>query len=577
MNPISFSILPRVPRSFRAALFAAAFCLLGCGKASPPSPQSATPRPVTTSAANSIHFTDVAAASGLHFQWPRLPRPTRNLESFGTGCSFLDYDNDGWQDILLVAKPHCILYHNMGNGQFEQVTEASGIAAIQGDWKGCAVGDYDGDGYLDIVLTGYRRLAVLHSEQGRRFTDVTKAAGLDPNNRNHWGSGAGFMDLRGNGLLDLVILNYVVFNDKEPQFCELRPGIKTGCPPSSYKPEFGELWQNLGGGKFKDATASSGMQDTNGKGLVVGFVDPDNTGRMDFYIGNDGTPAEFMHNAGGLRFRNIGVEAGVAYLETTHPLAAMTADWGDYDRDGRMDLIVTNFSDHPNAIFRNIGGGPFENVGDQTGITGPTTKPLGFGGKWLDFDNDGWLDMAIANGHVYDAVDKVHPGMTFRQPMMLFQNLFGNQFVDLVPTLGGDVAKPLLGRGLATGDFDNDGRVDILIVDYEGAPVLLHNESQTQNHWITLDLRGSGPNHFAYGAQVTARAGKEQWVGQVSPASSYLSSSDPRVHFGLGKTTKLDSITIRWPDGKKEELHNLPIDRIVTVSQGKGITPPASH
>jgi hypothetical protein len=380
------------------------------------------------------------------------------------------------------------------------------------------------------------------------------------------------MDLSGTGRLDLVLLNYVIFGPHEPQYCEVRVGVKSGCPPSSYRPEFGELWQNVGGGRFKDITASSGMKRTHGKALVLAFADVDGDGRMDFYIGNDGTPAELMHNVGGMRFKNAGVGTGLAFGTLAHPMAAMGADWADYDRDGRLDLAVSGFSDESYMVYHALGGGLFEQASDRTGLAGPTYKPLGFGTKWLDFDNDGWPDLMFVNGHVYDNVNVIDPLTTFRQPMMLFHNEQGKQFVDLVPQMGGEVARPLLGRGLATGDFDNDGRMDFLVVDYEGEPRLFHNVSQTPNHWITLDLRGKGFNPFAYGAQVTARAGKAQWVGQVSPASSYLSSSDPRIHFGLGPVTTLDSVVIRWSDGRRDVLRSVAANRILRVEQEHGIT-----
>jgi enediyne biosynthesis protein E4 len=521
-----------------------------------------------------ILFEDVAQSAGITFRWPQQPRPMRNLEAFGCGCAFLDYDNDGWQDILLVAAPHVLLYRNLGNGHFQDVTESTGLSRIAGDWKGCAVGDYDGDGRLDLVLTGYRRLALLKNDGAGRFIDVTTRAGLDPTNRRHWGSSAGFMDLTGSGRLDLVILNYVIFNEHEKQYCEDTPGIRIGCPPSVYRPEFGELWRNVGGGKFKDVTASSGMKKTGGKALVVAFVDAYGDGRMSFYIGNDGMPGDFMHNLGNMRFRDDGLASGLAHGNQDHNMAAMGADWADYDRDGRMDLTVTDFSNEPYGLFHCTGHGLYEQTSDAMGLSGPTYKPLGFGAKWLDMDNDGWPDIVFSNGHVYDRTHDVDPSTTFREPLMLFHNEQGKQLTDLVPQMGGQLARDLLGRGLATGDFDNDGRVDFLVVDYEGAPALFHNVSQTANHWITLDLRGRAPNRFAYGAQVTAWSGKQRWIGQVSPASSYLSSSDPRVHFGLGSVTKLDRIEIRWSTGDRETLTNVDADHFYTITEGTGKAAP---
>ncbi len=464
------------------------------------------------------------------------------------------------------------------------------------------MGDYDGDGRLDLLLTGYHSLALLRNEEdsgpeiggGIRpssvlrlpslsapgqhrssvirhpsFRDVTREAGLDPHNRGHWGSSAGFMDLTGSGRLDLVLLNYVVFGPKEPQYCELIQGVRSGCPPRTYRPEFPELWKNAGSGRFVDVTSASGLRATHGKALVLAFADVDGDGRMDFYIGNDGEPADLMRNLGGLRFRNVALQSNVAYDASDKALAAMAADWADYDRDGRLDLVVTGFSNESYAVYHAEGKGLFKETSDALGIAGPTYKPLGFGAKWIDLDNDGWPDIVFANGHVYDNAQSIDPLSSFRQPLMIFHNLRGKEFVDRVPRMDGEAAEPILGRGLASGDFDNDGRVDFLVVDYEGEPRLFHNVSPASSHWITLDLRARQGNRFAYGAQVRARAGDEQWVGQVSPASSYLSSSDPRVHFGLGQTRKLDSLAIRWPDGRSEKIRDVAADRILRVEEGQ--------
>jgi len=556
----------------------------GCGgRQGTPGPTTGRQAPVSTAASpvdpssNLIRFIDIAEKSGIAYIYPKQPRPLRNLEAFGCGCAALDYDDDGWMDILLVTAPHPILYHNRGDGTFEDVTVTSGLAQLKGDWKGCAAADFDSDGKMDLMLLGYRRRALLRNVDGPRFVDVTKGSGLEPSNRNHWGTSAGFMDLDGSGNLSLVLLNYVIFGPKEPQYCEMMPGVKTGCPPATYEPEFPELWKNDGAGRFTDITASSGLKAAHGKSLVVAFADMDDDGKIDFYIGNDGTPAELMRNLGHLKFRNIGKASGAATGEAGSAVAAMGADWGDFDRDGRPDLAVSAFSNESYLLLRNAGHGLFEHFETAAGIAGPTLKPLGFGTKWLDFDNDGWPDLIFVNGHVYDISERIDPNTHFYQPIMLFHNVadhydvMARRFVDLTPTMSGRVAEPILGRGLATADFDNDGRMDALAIDYEGHPLLLHNESQTPNHWVGLDLRGIGRNRFAYGAIVTARSGAEVWTGIVSPASSYLSSSDPRIHFGLGPVSKLESVSIRWPDGRKQEVHDVVVDKMNRVEEGRGV------
>jgi len=565
-------------RTLPAALCLAVLAATGCRHSTPPPASSAAHTGTSgtgqaASQSDGIRFEDVAEKAGIQYVYPKQPRPMRNLEAFGCGCAAFDFDDDGWMDILLVSRPHPILYHNRKNGTFEDVTAASGLDRLDGDWKGCAIGDYDNDGRLDIVLTGYHCLALMRNMDGRRFQDVTRQAGLDPANRNHWGSSAGFMDLDGTGRLALVILNYVVFGPKEPQYCELLPGVRTGCPPATYKPEFAEIWEGRGDGTFREISAKAGISSTHGRALVVAFCDVDGNGKPDIYIGNDGTAAELLLNRGNMQFVNAGRSSGVAVGQSGSPVAAMGVDWGDFDCDGRMDLAVSAFSNEPYEVMRNLGGSVFEHSENVVGIAGPTLKPLGFGTKWVDFDNDGWLDLTFANGHVYDASGRIDPQTPFYEPIMLFHNVAdryetsARSFVDIVGAMGAAVSRPMLGRGLATADFDNDGRTDILVVDYEGPPMLLHNASETHNHWITLDLRTDGANRFGYGATVVVRSGPMRWVSFVSPASSYLSSSDPRLHFGLGAVSRLDTVTVRWSDGSMETRRNVPVDRIIRITR----------
>ena len=504
----------------------------------------------------------------MTYSWPPERKPLTILDAIGGGCAFLDYDQDGWLDILLVTKPHARLWRNDGKGKFTQITEQAGLQAVQGHWRGCAVGDYDGDGVPDLLLTGYKRLALLQNRSGR-FQDVTQEAGLSPTNRGHWALSAGFMPLGESGRLDLVIVNYVRFGPAEHQYCYLKRGIKSGCPVNHYKPEFPEIWENIGG-RFREAAESAGLGDTHGRAMVVAFADVNNDRRIDFYVGNDGLPAELMINRGGLRFENHGIRSGAAFGPMNHPIAAMGADFADYDRDGRMDLTVTAFADEQYSLLRNAPDGIFEYKSDEAGLTGPTYRTLGFGAAFLDFDNDGWQDIVYANGHVYDNAEAMDPLTTYRQSIQLFHNRPGEPgrtFIDLAADLG--LAWPIVGRGSAVGDCDNDGRQDLLIVDYEGVPLLLRNESESANSWLTLDLRGDKPNTFAYGARVEARAGRERWTAEVSPAKSFLSSSDPRVHLGLGKSAPLDSLVIRWPDGKSQTLNGVKANQVLRIPPPK--------
>ena len=561
---------------------------------------SLSQQPIAT---GGIAFAEVARERGLLHVWPRQPRPMRLRESFGCGCAAFDYDNDGLQDVLLVADPHPVLFRNAG-GSFENVTARAGLAFAEANrqvaagrrrsrmrlrlpdgrshspvWTGAAVGDYDGDGWLDVLLTGYHRLALLKNDSGKAFIDVTADAGLDPANRGHWASSAGFMDLDGDARLDLVVLNYLEFGPASRQYCELAPGVVSACPPQFYAPERSEIWRNAGRGAFEVVPDSHAMHDAHRAAMVLAFTDLDGDNRPDFYIGNDGQRADFMHNLGGMRLENIALQAGLAIDREWAPMAAMGADWADFDRDGLLDLAVTDFQKNGFTLFRQLAcesrpgaaWNGFEEIGKRTGLWQATYDRLGFGAKWLDMDNDSWPDVCYANGHVYDNAGEIKAGETLRQPAMLLRNDCGRRFVDLTPALDPALAKPIVGRGSATADFDNDGRIDVLIVDYEGSPLLFENRSQTANHWLKFDLRGAAPNTFAYGARIAARAQGQLWLGEVSPASSYLSSSDPRIHFGLGELTSLETITIRWPSGRIEELHDVPADQIVRVVEGQGI------
>lgn len=531
---------------------------------------------LNTTVPGGISFVDVAQERGLKYVWPQQPRPMTALDAFGAGCAAFDADNDGWQDVLLVGDPTPSLFHNLGAGQFEDITAASGLKAITGHWTGCAIGDYDGDERLDVLLSGYHQLALFKNLGQSRFQDVTAAAGLDPLNQGYWGASAGFMDLDGDQWLDLVILNYVIYGPDSKKYCEYAPGVRSGCAPRSYPPEQGQIWRNNGSGGFELVPTEQGMQQTHGVGLVLTFSDLDDDGRMDFYIGNDGVVADLLHNRGNLRFDNIASLAGVATSDNGAAVSAMGADWADFNRDGLLDLTVSNWQGDSFVLFQGLGQRLFMDCAKRTKLAQRTMNRMGFGAKWIDFENDGWPDLFFVNGHVYDNSAEIHgPSVPFRQPLSLFWNDQGRQFLDAVPQLGPDIQRTMVGRGSATADFNNDGRVDLLAVDFEGPVMLLENRTETSQHWLKLDLRGKAPNHFAYGARVIGKRGDQIWLAEVSPASSYLSSSDPRIHWGLGEATSLDSLIIRWPSGAQQTLQNLSADRIVQVVEGQPLPEPS--
>ncbi len=520
----------------------------------------------TVSIPKNVSFADVATERGLRFVWPEQPRPMTALDAFGAGCAAFDGDNDGWQDVLLVGDPSPTLFRNVRGGRFEEVTLESGLKAVAGHWTGCAVGDYDGDGLLDILLTGYHQLALFKNVGGLRFELATETAKLDPSNHGYWGASAGFMDLDGDSWLDLVILNYVIYGPDSQKYCEYSPGVRSGCAPKTYLPERGQIWRNTGTGAFELVPSEQGIQQTHGVGLVLAFTDLDADGRMDFYIGNDGVAADLLHNQGQMRFENIASVAGVATSDNGGAVSAMGADWADFNRDGILDLAVTNWHGNSFVLFQGLGQRLFMDCAKLNDLAQRTKNHMGFGAKWIDFENDGWSDLFFVNGHVYDNSAEIHgPSVPFRQPMSLFWNDRGRKFFDMTPQLGADIQRPMVGRGSATADFDNDGRVDLLAVDFEGPAMLLENRTKTKHHWLKLDLRGKTPNVFAYGARVVGKAGNQVWLAEVSPASSYLSSSDPRIHWGLGELTTLETVTIRWPSGSEQTLHNVAADRILRV------------
>ncbi|MBS0263380.1 MAG: CRTAC1 family protein [Planctomycetes bacterium] len=515
-----------------------------------------------------LAFDDQAESRGLRYTWPDQPRPLTALESFGIGCATFDADNDGWQDVLLVGNPVPAFFHNRGNGQFEDQSAASGLQVIAAHWIGVAIADYDADGWLDVLLTGYRKLALYKNVDGLHFQDVTAAAGLDPNNGNFWGSSAGFMDLDGDGWLDLVTMNYVVLGPDTKKYCEYAHGIMSGCGPRRDLPEFARIWRNTGHRGFHLVPAEQTTKQTQGVGLVLAFTDLDDDGRMDIYLGNDGVPADLLRNQGNFRFENIATLSGVSVGDNGQALSAMGADWGDFDRDGRLDLVVTNWFDYSAALFQCVGDRLYVDSAKRNDLARLTRTRLGWGAKWIDFENDGWLDLFIVNGHVLHNSTEIHgAGVPFRQVLELLWNSEGQRFVDVVPQLSAAIQEPMLGRGSATADFDNDGRVDMLGVDLEGPVRLIMNGTRTANHWLKFDLRGKHPNLFAYGARIVGRAGDQQWISEVSPASSYLSSSDPRIHWGLGELPDVESVTIRWPSGQVQTLEHVAADQILRINE----------
>ncbi len=510
-------------------------------------------------------FVDVSARAGLSYHWSiDAKRPLNILQTIGNGCAFLDFDGDGNLDVLLVGE-HVALYRGDGHGHFIDVSAPSGLSDLHGHFLGCAVGDYDNDGFPDIYLSGYRTGVLLHNEHGKRFTDVTVQSGLKP---QPWGTSCSFCDADCDGLLDLYVCNYVAFGqDTVPQLCK-SAGILTACSPLYYEPERGVLYHNRGSGRFEEVTNRWGANSVSGKALGVASAPRTEGAGVQIAIANDEEPGDLLIKQN-QQFVNIGQNAGIGYGPTGHPQGGMGIDWGDYDNDGRLELFVATFESEVKPIYHACADTmQFEDRAASLGAADPLLRSVSFGAKWFDFDNDGWLDLIVSNGHISDNVADFNRSQTYRQPTALLHNEAGSRFTDVSAAGGPDIRRPIVGRGLATGDFDNDGRVDVVVVDSEGAPLLLHNEMQNTGHWIMLKLEGTGKsNRDAFGATVTAAVGGKKLLRFCHSDGSYLSSSDPRVHIGLGTETAAD-ISIVWPDGHKRSYSKLAADRIYRIREG---------
>jgi hypothetical protein len=486
------------------------------------------------------------------------------MEVTGGGAGFLDVDGDGWLDILLVGQRRLALYRNNANGAFTDITQQSGLTAT-GQWMGCAAGDWDNDGRVDLFVAGYRSSRLYHNLGASRFEDVTATAGVSPAG---WASGAAFADVDRDGWLDLYVGRYARFDEHTIRFCAVQ-GVKTACGPEMYDPERGFFYRNEGG-RFREATARFGLAGAHGKTWGVAFGDMDGDGWPDLYLANDEAPCDLYRNHRG-RFVEIGMESGTAYSRDGVRQGGMGADWGDYDNDGRLDLFVTTFFEQPKSLYHNEGNGKFAEVGDVAGLATPTTPYVAFGTRFIDIDNDGWPDLFIANGHVRDNPERIDPAVHFAQPMQLFRNQPGPDgrsrvFQEVSATAGPALQRPIVGRAVASGDFDNDGTVDLLVVDAAGAPLLLHNEAGRRQHWLTarvLNTHGAD----AIGARVAITAGGRRQIAEVSTGGSYFALNDPRVHFGLGAATTVDRMEVHWPSGRVERRANVAVDQVVTVRE----------
>lgn len=541
--------------------------LLTAGCLAGPRPSLGPAGPAGAAAAEPFYFTDQTDSAGLTFRYgePPAERPLSVLETAPGGCAFLDYDLDGRLDVFLAGLTQWGLFRNVGGGRFRDVTpDVSGNP--RGPWMGCAVGDYDNDGYPDVLVTGYRACALLRNLRGRRFQDTAERAGL---RRDLWTTSAAFADIDADGWLDLYVGAYLDYHLGRQDLC--RFGSQwTACGPEMYGPERGRLYRNLGDGRFQDRTEPSGLSAAAGKTWGVGFADYDADGDPDLYLANDQVRANLFRNDGGFRFTEVGTTLGTAYAAGGGVQGGMGVDWADYNGDGRLDLFVPTYVQQENALYRQGADGLFQVVSADVGLSRPTLPYVAFGSGFLDADNNGALDLFVANGHIRSNVDQLGSGESYAQPLQLFANDGSGRFSDVSSRSGPPFRTPLVGRGVAFGDYDDDGRVDILVADLNGSARLLRNESGSKGNWISIQLDGGPRNRDAIGALVTARSSGLTQVRQVTTGRSVLSACDPRVHLGLGAAGQVDAVTVRWPDGKVEAWGRQPAGREVRLSRGSG-------
>ncbi len=518
---------------------------------------------------------------GVHFQY--LAEHTSKkylLETMGAGVALFDFDNDGRLDIFLVngapitapmpkdAIPQKTgpqfwnrLYHQRADGKFEDVTEKAGLQGV-GYGMGVAVGDYDNDGYEDLYVTAYGGNRLYHNNGNGTFTDVTAESGTGGSG---WSTSAAWVDLDNDGLLDLVVLRYLQWDFSDIYCGERKEGYRAYCHPDLFRPISPLVYHNDGNGHFTEMAAKVGLSKP-GKALGITLADYDRDGHTDLFIANDSMPEFLYHNKGTGTFEEVGLPAGVAVDGDGHTFAGMGVDFADYNNDGLPDLLVTDLANQMYALYQNSGNGSFDYVTGSSHLGNITLSHSGWGFRFLDFDNDGWKDLLIAQGHDIDTIERQFPQLRYREPMLLLRNT-GKGFVDVSADSGSIFHQPWVGRGLAIGDINNDGRVDAVVTTNDGSAHVLYNQTANHNHWLTLSLVGHKSNRDAIGAEVKVTTGARIQLATVSTCGSYLSSSDKRVHFGLGPATAAQTVEIRWPSGISQMLRNVKADQDLQVDE----------
>ena len=526
----------------------------------------------------SVQFNDITSQSGITFKHALSPEKKYISESMSGGVALFDYDNDGYLDIYFVnsltvellkanKKTRSVLYRNNHDGTFSDVTDKARVGDV-GWGMGCAVGDFNNDGFDDLYVTSIGPDHLFKNNGNGTFTDVTQKAGVsDP----RFSTGAAFLDYDNDGKLDLFVTNYVGFDmNNLPTFgegptCQFK-GVPVQCGPRGLPGAGDSLFHNNGDGTFTDVSKKAGVADSRGYyGLDVVGSDFDGDGLIDIFVANDSTPNFLYHNNGNGAFSEIGFESGTALDKNGNEQGCMGVTLGDYDHDGLLDLFITNFDDEHNVLYRNAGKGSFVDVSYEAGVAMISLPYVGWGTKFFDYDNDGWVDLFVANGHAYPQRDR------YRQRKLLHRNNRDGTFSEVAAQSGSALMEERASRGTAFGDIDNDGDVDIVVNDLDGAPQLLRNDGGNKNNWIIVKTSGTKSNRNGIGAKVKVVAGDLTQLDEVRSGGSYISQNDLKLHFGLEKRTSVDLIQVRWPSGAVDTLTNVTVNKVVTVKEGKGL------
>ena len=538
----------------------------------------------TKEAPAAVRFTDIRKAAGITFLQDSTQSDQKYyLETMGTGVGWIDFDQDGLMDLYFVQtaatdayKPatplRSALYRNNGDGTFTDVTEKAGVGGEGHYGQGVAVADFDNDGFPDLYVTGYGRAILYHNNGNGTFTDVTAKAGVA--DEGQWSTSAGWFDYDKDGWLDLVVTNYLEWTPKSNLWCgERTPGYRAYCTPGNYRGQKTRIYHNNHDGTFTDVSDKSGVGTPESKGMGLVLADFNNDGWPDIAIANDTWPNFlFLNNHDGT-FTDASLISGLAASEDGRYEAGMGIDTADVDGDGLPDIYITHLDFELNRLYHNNGDGTFTDVTYSSGIGNKAMLLSGVATRFLDYDNDGWPDIVQANGAMVDNVSLYHSLVTYKEPMLMFHNLGNGHFEKSSESLGPDFIKPVAGRGLATADFDNDGQIGFAVVCRGDYPELLRNSGADAHHWLEVLLIGTKSNRDGIGSVLKLTSEGIVRVDQAKGGTSYMSSSDPRIHFGLGKRSRVDSLVITWPSGKVDTLKNLPIDQIIAVQEGIGIVP----